>query len=132
MATYKQFEAYLKKNLKVIQPEDAPKGFMALNYALPKDRSHMVFVAPGPENELFGPTATLIAPIGELTAKQVDTALTMCSNLLYGLVKIGEYVYVKTTLLLENIDENEIHIPLNMICWNADILEGKILGQDRY
>lgn len=132
MATYKQFEAYVKKNLKVVQPENAPKGFMALNYALPNDRSHIVLVAPGPDNELFGPTATLMAPIGELTAKQVDTALTMCSNLLYGLVKIGERVCVKTTLLLENIDENEIHTPLNMICLDADILEGKILGKDHF
>jgi len=132
MATYKQFEAFVKKNLKVIQPEKAPKGFMALNYAMPNDRSHIVFVAPGPESELFGPTATLMAPIGELTAKQVDSALTMCSNMLYGLVKLGERVFVKTTLLLENIDENEIHIPLITICLDADILEGKILGQDRF
>jgi len=132
MATYKQFEAFVKKNLKVVQPKEAPKGFMALNYAMPNDRSHFVFVAPGPENELVGPTATLMAPVGELTAKQIDTALTMCNNLLYGLVKLGETVFVKTTLLLENIDENEIHTPLITICLAADILEGKILSQDRF
>jgi len=132
MATYKQFEAFVKKNLKVAQPKDAPKGFMALSFAMPNNRSHIVLVAPGPDNEFFGATATLMAPVGKLTAKQVDSALTMCSNLLYGLVKIGDNVFVKTTLLLENIDDNEIHTPLNMICLDADILEGKILGQDRF
>lgn len=132
MSTYKQFEAYVKKNLNVVQPEKAPKGFMALLYALPDDRSHIVFVAPGPESDLFGATATLLAPIGELNAKQTNAALEMCSNLLYGLVKIGDRVFMKTTLLLENIDENEIHDPFLMICLNADMLEEEILGQDRF
>lgn len=132
MSTYKQFQAYVQKNLKVLQPDKAPKGFMALSYALPNDRSHIVFVAPGPENDFFGPTATLLAPVGELSVKQADAALIMCFDLLYGLVKLGNALYMKTTLLLENIDENEIHIPLNMICLNADMLEEQIVGKDRF
>jgi hypothetical protein len=132
MATYKQFEAYIRKNFKVLPNKDAPKGFMVMGFNLPNGRSHVIFIAPSGSSDELGDVATLLAPIGKLNAKQIDAALTMCFDMPYGLVKADAAVFVKTALILENIDENEIEIPIRSIIISADILEEKILGVDRF
>jgi len=49
---------------------------------------------------------------------------------MYGLVKIDATIFVQTTLLLDNIDENEINLPMFSLAFNADLIEQEILGED--
>ena len=133
MATYKEFENYIRANLEVIDWPDAPKGYIKLTFSLPDDRSHVVMVAPRDASDSpFGETATIMAPIGKMTAKQTDAALIYCAKMMYGLVKIEETVFVQTTLLLDNIDDNEINLPMFSLAFNADLIEAEIFGEDRF
>jgi len=132
MATYKEFESYVRENLTVIDRPGDPEGYLVLRFALPDDRSHVVLVAPRDSvDSPFGETAIIMAPIGEMTAKQTDSALRYCAKMMYGLVKIDATIFVQTTLLLDNIDENEINLPMFSLAFNADLIENEILGEDR-
>ena len=134
MSTYKEFEKYVKSNYKVGEKEkDAPEGFMALGFNLPEGRSQIIMVAEGEKSDLFGETAEVMSFIGDLKGAKLNEALELVSDFpLGGLVTVAGHLTFRHTILLDNVDENEIDVPLLAVAFFADVLEQKFTGGDKF
>lgn len=75
--------------------------------------------------------ATPFARVG-----QVDLGLLLAevgsSTVVGGLVVMGEYIVLRHTLPLVNLDINEFVEPVELIAGSADLLEQQFLGGDNY
>ena len=133
MATYKEFEKYVSANFKVQNnPPNSPKGFMTIDIDTGGGRSQIIFVGHA-GNEVFGDTADVISFIGEITGKKLEKALEVAYGCVFGgLVKIGDAIAYRCTIILENVDENEIDKPLLMAAHGADRLEKLLTGEDTF
>ena len=132
MSTYKQFENYVKSNYELIE-DDAPEGFMALGFNLPEGRSQIIMVAEGEKSDLFGETAEVMSFIGDLKGTKLNEALELVSDFpLGGLVTVAGHLTFRHTILLDNVDENEIDVPLLAVAFFADVLEQKFTGGDKF
>lgn len=131
MATYKEFEKFVKSQYGAVAPEDAPPGFTAIK--IPFDsRSQIVFFAKS-ETDKLGDSVAVISLIGEVKGAKLVEALTLAFGLgIGGLVIVNDTLALKHTILLENVDENEIAMPLIAIAIAADIFEKKYVGGDKY
>lgn len=134
MATYREFEAFVKANYPVRKnPKDAPKGFMCLEVPCPNDRSHVVFVHPGAKIDKFGEFADVVAMFGSLSGSKLDKALEAAMAMpLGGLVKIHDVLALRHSIPLADIDESEIRKALLFTAMSADILEAKFVGGDKF
>lgn len=134
MATYREFEAYVRSEYTVkTNPKDAPKGFMCLEIPCPNDRSHLVFVHPGTDMKNAGEIADIVAMFGQLTGSKLEKALEATLQLpLGGLVKINDVIALRHSIPLTDVDESEIAKALLFTAMSADILEAKFVGGDKY
>ena len=134
MSTYKQFENYVKSNYTVGEKEkDAPEGFMQLLFETSKGRSHWLMIGEGHKSDLIGETADVMSFIGDLKGAKLNEALEASYGFaLGGLVMLGGRVTFRHTILLDNVDENEIKVPLMAVAYLADVLEQKFSGGDKF
>ncbi len=132
MSTYKQFENYVRKTWRVLEDRDAkpPKGYMGLLFETSDDRSQILLIHPS-EDLGGGEVAIVLSRIGELSGNKLKKALEFCSEcFIGGLVSIDGFIYLRHSILLANVDENEIEIPILAVSAVADVLEEKLLGSD--
>ena len=134
MSTYKEFEKYVKSNYKVGEKEkDAPEGFMRLLFETSKGRSHWLMIGEGHKSDLIGETADVMSFIGDLKGAKLNEALELVSDFpLGGLVTVAGHLTFRHTILLDNVDENEIKVPLLAVAFFADVLEQKFTGGDKF
>ena len=134
MSTYKEFEKYVKSNYKVGEKEkDAPEGFMRLLFETSKGRSHWLMIGEGHKSDLIGETADVMSFIGDLKGAKLNEALELVSDFpLGGLVTVAGHLTFRHTILLDNVDENEIDVPLLAVAFFADVLEQKFTGGDKF
>ena len=134
MATYKEFEKYVKSNYKVGEKEkDAPEGFMRLLFETSKGRSHWLMIGEGHKSDLIGETAEVMSFVGDLKGAKLNEALELVSDFpLGGLVTVAGHLTFRHTILLDNVDENEIKVPLLAVAFFADVLEQKFTGGDKF
>lgn len=134
MATYREFEAYVRSEYTVkTNPKDAPKGFMCIEVPCPNDRSHLVFVHPGANMDKAGEFADVVAMFGQLSGAKLEKALEAARMLpLGGLVKINDEIVLRHSIPLSDIDESEIAKAILFTAMSADMLEAKFVGGDKY
>ena len=134
MATYREFEAYVKSEYPVkTTPKDAPKGLVCLEVPCPNGRSHLVFVHPGANMDKLGEFADVVAMFGELSGAKLEKALEAAKMLpLGGLVKINDVIALRHSIPLADVDESEIAKAIMFTAMSADMLEAKFVGGDKY
>jgi hypothetical protein len=129
MATWQDVERFIRSNYTVLP--DAPKGMIALSFSIPGGRSQMVFVSSG-GNETIGSVVHISSVIGQLTSAKVADACREASEMVVGgIVQMGDHTVLRHSVLLENLDENELVNPLLAVTLAADNLEKKLTGRDR-
>lgn len=129
MATYKEFEKFVKSKFGATSPEDAPSGFMGLEVPI-GSRSQIVFFTKS-GNDKIGENARVISFVGEVKGSKLVEALEQAAELIIGgLVIVNGELALSHTILLENVDENEISLPLVAIAVTADAFEKQYVGGD--
>jgi hypothetical protein len=132
VATYRQFEEFVKSKYSVKTPKGAPKEFMALEVPCPNDRTHVVLVHPGAVMGTFGEFADVVAFLGEMGGAKLERALKLAMQLpVGGLVTIGDSVALRHSIPLADIDESEIASAILFTAMSADTIEAKIVGGDK-
>ena len=130
MATFKEVEIYIRKNFNCREKEKG-KDFISLVFGN-DDRSQLV-VCTGGRNEAMGEFLKIVSPIGKLSGKKLEKALEMALVCpLGGLVKLGDLIALSTTIILENVDENEIQHSIRGTAAIADEFEKGLLGSDEF
>ena len=134
MSTYKEFEQYVKSNYKsYTKVNDAPEGFMQLLFATTNGRSQALMIGPGNKSDLIGETADVMSFIGDLKGAKLNEALEVVYGFaLGGLMTVAGHLTFRHTILLDNVDENEIDVPLLAVAFLADALEQKFSGGDKH
>ena len=135
MSTYKEFEKYVKSNFRVGEtPKDAPEGFMLVFLDIPQNgRSQVLLIGKGHKSDLIGETADVMSFVGDLKGAKLNEALELVSDFpLGGLVTVAGHLTFRHTILLDNVDENEIDVPLLAVAFFADVLEQKFTGGDKF
>ena len=130
MATFKEFEKYVRANYKV-RPEST-KDLLGIGFNLPDDRSQLVFISLG-GSESFGEVAHVVSFLGEISGKKLEKALEETAKLNSGgLVKIDDRIAYRCTIILEDVDESEIEKSIGIAAMGADYLEQMFTGEDNY
>ncbi len=134
MSSYKEFEQYVKSNFKLYEKKkEAPEGFMQLGFELPDGRSQSLMIGKGHKGDFIGETADVMSFIGDLKGAKLNEALEVVNEFpLGGLVTVGGHLVFRHTILLDNVDENEIKVPLLAVAYLADVLEQKFSGGDKF
>ena len=134
MSTYIEFEKYVKSNYKVGEKDkDAPEGFMQLLFETSEGRSQVLMIGEGHKSDLIGETADVMSFIGDLKGAKLNEALEVVYDFpLGGLMTVAGHLTFRHTILLDNVDENEIDVPLLAVAFLADILEQRFSGGDRH
>lgn len=134
MATYREFEAYVKSNYPVLKnPKNSPKGFMCVEVPCRNERSHLIFVHPGANMGKIGEFAEVVAFFGQLSEAKLEKALEETFHLpLGGLVNIHGRTALRHSIPLLNIDESEIATAILCTAMSADQLEAKFFGSDKF
>ncbi len=130
MATFKEVEIYIRKNFKCREKEKG-KDLIWIGFG-GDDRSQQI-ICSGHRNEAMGEYLKIVSPIGKLSGKKLEKALEMALVCpLGGLVKVGDLIALSTTIILENVDENEIEHSIRGTAFIADEFEKELLGLDEF
>jgi hypothetical protein len=130
MATYKEFEKYIKANYNLV-PE-SNRDLMAIGFNLPNGRSQLVFLERG-GSDTFGEVAQVLSFLGELTGKKLEKALEETWKLnAGGLVKIGDKIAYRCSIILADVDESEIDKSIAIAAAGGDYLEKTFTGEDNH
>ena len=96
------------------------------------NRSQAVFVHRT-GNELLGEWATIISPIGKVSAAKLKEITTEAYDLVCGgIVMLRDLVCLSHSVPLADLDINEFTAPLVAITVSADALEQKFTGRDEH
>ena len=127
MATWNDLEKHIKSTYHIAP--DQPQGMIGILFPI-GDRSQMVFVRQT-GNEHIGAWATVISPIGKVSAAKLKDVTTEAYDLVCGgVVMLQDLVCLSHSIPLLNLDINEFEMPLIAITVSADQLEKKFTGRD--
>ena len=130
MATYKEFEKYVRENFEVL-PEST-KDLLAIGFNISDDRTQIVFINRG-GSQSFGEVAHVVSILGEISGKKLEKALEETSRLnVGGLVKIEGRIAYRCSIMLEDVDESEIEKSIRIAAMGSDHLEEMFTGEDKY
>ena len=131
MATFKEVEIYIRKNFKCREKEKGKENFISIVFA--GDGRSQQIICIGGRNEAMGEFLKVISPIGKISGKKLEKALEEAFECpLGGLVKLEDMIYLSTTIILENVDENEIEHSIRGTAAIADEFEKELLGSDEF
>jgi hypothetical protein len=129
MATWRDVEKFIRANYTIIP--DAPQGMIAMSFGTQVGRSQTVLLSEG-GNDQMGATVQISSIIGKLSSTKIVEACNEVAQMVVGgVVQIGDLTVLRHSVLLENLDENELVKPLLAVTWCADQLEKKLTGYDR-
>jgi hypothetical protein len=129
MATWKDVEKYIRSEYKILP--DSPKGMIAIDFNLNDGRSQKVFLSRG-GNDAMGEAVHILSIIGKLSPSKIAEACKEVTDMVVGgIVLFDDLVMLRHSVLLENVDENELVKPLLAVTIGADRLEQKLTGSDR-
>jgi hypothetical protein len=129
VATWRDVQDFIKTKLKTLP--DPPPGTLGLWFNLPDGRKHRVFLQHE-HSKAVGDVVHIISPIGELSKEKVLKACELMAVIgVGGIVQMGRLTTIRHTVLIENLDENELMDPLSFVMVHADLLEQKLTGSDR-
>lgn len=130
MATWNDVVSYLNANFKCKQESDS---MVSLLFGMPGNRSQIVWVERA-GNDQVGEWASISSAVG--SAKDTKKLANLCREakriVLGGIVIDGDFIMIRDSFPLINLDINELEVPLRVIVGAADVLESKITGGDDY
>lgn len=130
MATWNDVVAHLNSNYKCKQVNEA---MIALTFNMGEGRSQIVFVELA-GNDRIGEWAKVGSPVGRKSdLKKLEAYCAAAEELVCGgIVYTGEFIMLRDSFPLLNLDVNELEIPLVAITASADSIERSITGGDTY
>ena len=127
MATWNDLEKYITSNFHVTP--NAPAGMIGILFPV-GDRKQQVFIRRK-GNDKIGEWAIVTSPIGKVSAAKLKEITQEAFGLVCGgIVMFEDVVMISHSVPLENLDINEISVPLIAITLAADVLEEKYTGKD--
>lgn len=134
MATWNDLVAFIRQEYEIVREEpDEIRLSIEFETHDEEERSQMVVVAheilDGRED--WVQLATPFALVAEVDLKDVLDEVGK-SVFLGGVAIMGEYVVLRHTLPLENLDSNEFVDPLELVTASAEMLEQRFVGRDEF
>jgi hypothetical protein len=134
MATWDDLVAFIRQEYEVERDEpDELRLSIEFDTGDDEERSQMVVVAheivDGKED--WVQLATPFALVEEVDLKDLLEEVGK-SVFLGGVAIMGEYVVLRHTLPLENLDINEFVDPLELVTASAEMLEMRFVGRDEF
>lgn len=127
MATWNEVENYITSTFHVLPT--APAGTIGILFPV-GDRKQQVFIRRK-GNDKIGEWALVISPIGKVSAAKLKEITQEAFELICGgIVMLEDVVMISHSVPLENLDINELSVPLMAITLAADVLEEKYTGKD--
>ena len=130
MATWNDVMNHIKANFKY---EIIAEGLVKLQFDMGGGRSQLVFISRV-GNEKIGEWAGVASPVGGIDKVKKLEAYCRAVNdwVCGGIVIFADYIMLRDTFPLENLDVNEFNLPLLTIVDAADEIERTITGGDAY
>jgi hypothetical protein len=130
MATWNDVVSYLKANYNCKQ--EIPE-LVSLVFKTGDNRSQLVFVELG-GNDKVGQFAHVSSAVGNVKDRNKLEAYCLAAKdyILGGIVIDGDFIMLRDSFPLLNLDVNEMEAPLQVILAAADQIESKITGGDNY
>lgn len=129
MSTWNEVVGYLATNYTCSIEGDV----VTLPYSFPNGRSQNVYVSRA-ENESWGEWVHIASAVAEIN--YVGHLEAICrvagSKLCGGVVIEGNFIVIRDTLPLENLDANEIDSSVGIVVSIADELEQMFAGKDQF
>ena len=130
MATWNDVVAHLEANYKCTKHSP---NVISLLFNMPENRSQVVWVEIA-GNDRIGEWAAISSAVG--SAKDTKKLASLCREatkiVLGGIVIEGDFILIRDSFPLVNLDINELEVPLKLIVVAADALEKQITGGDDY
>ena len=130
MATWNDVVSHLNSNFKCEKLND---GLISLKFSMSDNRTQLVFVEQA-GNENVGEWAAVSSAVGSM--KDVNKLKAFCTAVkdwvCGGIVIDGDYIMVRDTFPLANLDVNELEVPLLAVVNAADYIEKNVTGGDSY
>jgi hypothetical protein len=130
MATWKDVVGHLKANFNC---NEESAEMISIIFDMGDDRSQIVFIERA-GNDKIGEFASISSAVG--TVKNLSKLEAYCrearSYVSGGIVITGDYIMVRDTFPLLNLDVNELEVPLLAIVSSADQIESEVTGGDAY
>lgn len=129
MATWDQLKEYIHANY---QAREITHRALELLFNTPNNRTQLVFVS-SLEDPDGAHWASIDSPIGQLGTIDVNLCLRVVADLVCGglahlQVAGGDYVVIRHSVPLEDLDANEFDKPLRMVTVSADQMEQALSG----
>ncbi len=127
MATWNEVEKYITSTFHVTP--NAPAGMIGILFPV-GDRKQQVFIRHI-KNAKIGEWAVVTSPIGKVSAAKLKEITQEAFELVCGgIVMLEDVVMISHSVPLENLDINELSVPLIAITLAGDLLEEKYTGKD--
>jgi hypothetical protein len=108
---------------------NAPAGMIGILFPV-GDRKQQVFIRHI-KNAKIGEWAVVTSPIGKVSAAKLKEITQEAFELVCGgIVMLEDVVMISHSVPLENLDINELSVPLIAITLAGDLLEEKYTGKD--
>lgn len=135
MATWRELVTYIKQSYRVVR-EDPEEIRIRLRFRKdPEDpeRTQMVVIAREvlDKREEWVQIATPFARVDEVDLRTVLEEIGH-TTVVGGAVVMGDYLVLRHSLPLVNLDINEFTDPLELVTGSAELLEEQITGRDDF
>jgi hypothetical protein len=129
MATWTYVKDFIQANFKA---RDVEEDRLRLDFGFDDGRSQMVLVSHIVSNG-GAEWVEVESPVAKVAEVDLGAALEFVSSQVCGsLSRAGEFLTVRHTLPLANVDQNEIIDPIRSIALAGDVLEQRLTGVDRF
>ncbi|GAA5169833.1 MULTISPECIES: hypothetical protein [Amycolatopsis] len=135
MATWRELVTFIRQSYRVIRDEPEELRIRLRFRKDPEDeeRTQMVVIAREvlDKREEWVQIATPFARVDECDLHSVLAEIGH-TTVVGGAVVMGEYLVLRHSLPLKNLDINEFTDPLELVTGSAELLEEQITGRDDY
>jgi hypothetical protein len=129
MATWTYVKDFIQANFKV---QDVKDQGLTLQFAFEDGRSQVVFVSHA-VSQGGAEWVEVESPVAKIDEVDLRAALDFVATQICGsLSAVGDFLTVRHTLPLDNVDQNEIIDPIRSIALAGDVLEKRLTGADRF
>jgi hypothetical protein len=120
----------LKQYIETKYPIKDDKGDLVnLIFTFPDDNNRSQIVTIGLRTLNGEEWVTIDSPIGKMSEVDVTRAVQLAGNLVCGAISsVQDWVTLRDSFPIANLDTNEFEAPLHFICGTADDLEKELTG----
>lgn len=130
MATWTDLVTYLRRHYTIA---DNQGDLLHLNFRFDDGRTQKVFVHRLTQAGSGEDWVSVESPFAKVDPDIAMAALQLSAGTICGgLSQVGDYLTWRHTAPLENLDANELELPLHLITACADDLEQQLVGIDQH